>query len=89
MFYESTYFNKKSLYIILFYKPNTMNSPRSDSSAHGSTASAVIPYRPVVFVLLSPTTIKMVFFAPGDDFSVDMRPGIGMIDRCIKLDNSL
>ena len=56
-------------YIILFNKPNTMSSPISESSASGSTASAVIPYRPVVF------------FAPGNADFVGMRPGMGMIYR--------
>jgi len=57
-----------------------MSSPISESSAPSSTASAVIPYRPVVFVLLSPTTIIMVFLAHGDDFSVRRPQGMGMID---------
>ena len=57
-----------------------MSSPRSDSSASGSTASAVIPYRPWYWIFLPPTTIMMVFLAPGDTDFVSMRPGMGMID---------
>ncbi len=52
----------------------------SESSASGSTASAVIPYRARFWIFLPPTTIMMVFFAPDDADFVSRPPGMGMID---------
>ena len=59
----------------MFIIPNTMNYHSSDSSASGSTASAVIPYRPWFFVLLS----------PGDADLVRMPPGMGKIDKWVDI----
>lgn len=65
----------------MFNIPITMNSRISDSSASGSTASAVISYRPWFWIFLLPTTIMMVVFAPDDANFVSRRPGMDKIDK--------